>query len=158
MRWTIFRPCHIYGPGSELGCLPDALRVPELLRKLRDGETLKLVGGGHFLQQPIFAPDLAALILSVHGNAVTDRKMYCAAGPDIVESVEYYRMIAGELGVGLRVEELSVTQSLMAHPEWRFFLCHRIYDLTPLRLDGLGVPNTPLREGLRQHMQWLGTH
>src|SRR5690348_18225223 len=22
MVWTIVRPCHIYGPGSQLGCLP----------------------------------------------------------------------------------------------------------------------------------------
>jgi hypothetical protein len=41
------------------------------------------------------------------------------------------------------------------HPEWRSFLSHRIYDLTPLRLDGLKVPNTPLREGLREHVRWL---
>jgi nucleoside-diphosphate-sugar epimerase len=155
LRWTVFRPCHIYGPGSALGCLPNAARVPDLLRKLRAGEPLQLVGGGHFLQQPIFAPDLAALILSVRGNAMANRKIYCSAGPDMVESVEYYRMIADELGVELKVEELSVTESLKTHPEWRFFLCHRVYDLTPLRLDGLQVPNTPLREGLRQHVRWL---
>lgn len=155
MRWTVFRPCHIYGPGSELGCLPDASRVPGLLRKIRAGEPVKLVGGGHFLQQPIFAPDLAALVLSVRGNAKTDRKIYCSAGPEIAESVAYYQMIADELGAALRVEELSETQSLKLHPEWRPFLCHRIYDLTPLRLDGLNVPSTPLREGLREHVKWL---
>lgn len=155
MRWTVFRPCHIYGPGSNLGCLPDALRDPDLLRKLKAGKPLVLAGGGHFLQQPIFAPDLAALILSVRGNAATDRKIYCSAGPDIVESATYYRMIAEELGVELRVEEMPIAQSLAAHPDWRFFLCHRIYDLTPLRLDGLRAPNTPLREGLREHVRWL---
>ncbi len=157
MSWTVFRPCHIYGPGSELGCLPDASRVPGLLRKIRNGEALQLAGGGHFLQQPIFAEDLAELILSVRENELADRKIYCAAGPDIVESIAYYRMIADELGVCLRVEELPVTQSLKIHPEWRFFLCHRIYDLTPLRLEGLKVPNTPLREGLHRHIRWLET-
>jgi nucleoside-diphosphate-sugar epimerase len=25
-RWTVFRPCPIYGPGSNLGCRPDAKR------------------------------------------------------------------------------------------------------------------------------------
>ncbi|MDD5679310.1 MAG: NAD-dependent epimerase/dehydratase family protein [Kiritimatiellae bacterium] len=155
MQWTVFRPCHIYGPGSELGCLPDALRVSGLLRKIKAGEPLRLVGGGHFLQQPIFAPDLAALILSVRENAMANRKIYCSVGPDIVESATYYRMIADELGAGLQVEELPIIQALKAHPEWKFYLCHRIYDLTPLRLDGLKVPNTPLREGLRQHVRWL---
>lgn len=155
MRWTVLRPCHIYGPGSELGCLPAAARDPGLLRKLKDGVPLQLVGGGHFLQQPIFAPDLAALILGVAGNAMAHRKIYCAAGPEIVESAAYYQMIADALKVELRVEELPVTQALQTHPEWRFFLCHRIYDLTPLRLDGLKVPNTPLRDGLYRQVQWL---
>lgn len=157
MRWTVLRPCHIYGPGSELGCLPDALRVPGLPGKIKAGETLALVGGGHFLQQPIFAPDLAALALSVPDTPVSDRKIYCTAGPEIAESVAYYRMIADELGVGLRVDEIPVTQALMVHPAWRFYLCHRIYDLTPLRLDGLQAPNTPLREGLRRHLDWMET-
>jgi hypothetical protein len=40
------------------------------------------------------------------------------------------------------------------HPEWRSFLCHRLYDLAPLRLDGLKVPNTPLAEGLAAHTEW----
>lgn len=46
-----------------------------------------------------------------------------------------------------------VTRGQKPHPEWRFFLCQRIYDLTPPRLDGLKAPNTPLREGLRAHMR-----
>ena len=55
----------------------------------------------------------------------------------------------------VRFEEIPVTAALLEHPEWRSFLCHRIYDLTPLRLDGLKVPNTPLAEGLAEHTEWL---
>lgn len=152
---TVFRPCHIYGPGSNLGCLPDTLRDPELLRKIRGGQTLRLAGGGRFLQQPIFAPDLADLILSAAGRATADRRIYCAAGPEIAESVGYYRILAGELGAELRVEELSLDRAWAEHPDWRPFLCHRIYDLAPLRADGLAVPATPLRDGLREHIRWL---
>lgn len=119
MRWTVFRSCHMYGPGSELGCLPEALRVPGLLQMMREGKPIRLIGGGHFLQQPIFAPDLAALILSVPGNARTNRQIYCSAGPDVVESIDYYQMIADELKVELKVEEVSVSESLKSHPEWR---------------------------------------
>lgn len=64
MRWTILRPCHIYGPGSLLGCLPEHGRDPQLIDRLRRGEALRLVGGGHYLQQPILAADLAQTILS----------------------------------------------------------------------------------------------
>jgi nucleoside-diphosphate-sugar epimerase len=155
MQWTVFRPCHIYGAPSQLGCLPAAARDPQLLRKLRAGEPVRLVGGGHFLQQPILVTDLARLVLSVLDNPLSHRKIYGSVGPDIVASYEYYEIIAKVLGVPVRFEEIPVTAALLEHPEWRSFLCHRIYDLTPLRLDGLKVPNTPLTEGLAEHTEWL---
>jgi nucleoside-diphosphate-sugar epimerase len=155
MAWTIVRPCHIYGPGSQPGCLPLHGRDPKLIEKLRAGEPLRLVGGGHFLQQPIFARDLAELILSMAGNRGTHGEIFCAAGPDIVESREYYRIIASVLGVELRVEEVPVASHLAAHPEAAPFLCHRIYDLSKLRAAGVTVPSTPIEQGLREHVQSL---
>jgi len=35
MRWTVLRPCHIYGPGSQLGCLPEHGRDPKLIERMR---------------------------------------------------------------------------------------------------------------------------
>src|SRR5215203_4875465 len=55
IRATVLRPCHIYGPGSLLGCLPRHGRDPQLIDRIRRGQTLQLVGGGFFLQQPVFA-------------------------------------------------------------------------------------------------------
>ena len=154
-HWTVFRPCHIYGAPSQLGCLPDAARDPELIVKLKRGEPVRLVGGGHFLQQPIEVRDLARLALSALGNPLTHRQIYCSVGPDIITSYRYYEIIAEVLGVPVTFGELPVAQSLAEHPEWVSFLCHRIYDLTPLRLDGLQVPNTPIAKGLREHTEWL---
>jgi len=42
MAWTVLRPCHIYGPGSLLGCLPTHGRDARLLERLRAGEALRL--------------------------------------------------------------------------------------------------------------------
>lgn len=103
MAWTVVRPCHIYGPGSELGCLPHHGRDKELIQQMRSGEALRLVGGGHFLQQPIFAADLARLILSVDGNPNARNTIFQAAGPDIVESRTYYQIIADLLDVPLLI-------------------------------------------------------
>ena len=155
MAWTILRPCHIYGPGSLLGCLSLHSRDPELIAKLRAGETLKLAGGGHFLQQPILARDLAALILSVFGNETCNQQIYCAAGPDMIESRTYYRLIADVLGVALSIEETPVDQHLAAQPGLAPFLCHRIYDLTKLKSSGLAVPSTPIEQGLAEHVESL---
>ena len=77
-----------------LGCLPAHGRDPQLIDRLRAEEPLKLVGGGHFLQQPVLADDLADLILSCAGRASTFGRIYHAAGPDVIESRGYYRVIA----------------------------------------------------------------
>jgi nucleoside-diphosphate-sugar epimerase len=155
LAWTILRPCHIYGPGSQLGCLPEHARDPQLIRRLQNGETLRLVGSGHFLQQPILASDLAKTILSCTGNPTMVGQTFNTAGPDIVESREYYRLIAEILGVKLSIEEVPVNEYHSAHPEASSFLCHRIYDLTRLRNSGAAVHDTPLIEGLRTQVQSL---
>ena len=155
LAWTIVRPCHIYGPGSRLGCLPLHGRDPQLIERLRAGEPLRLVGGGHFLQQPILARDLADLILSLLGNPASYGQVLGAAGPDTVESRTFYQIIADSLGVPLTVEEVSVQAHRAAHPEAAPFLCHRIYDLSRLKAVGVSVPSTPLAVGLAEHVASL---
>lgn len=155
MNWTVVRPCHIYGPGSLLGCLPEHGRDKDLLKRLRAGETLRLAGGGHFLQQPILAQDLARLMLGVAGRADLHERIFQAAGPDIVESVTYYQIIADILGVALKVEELPVSAFLADNPASASFLCHRIYDLSNLKQAGLPTPATPLTTGLAQQVAAL---
>lgn len=155
MAWTVLRPCHIYGPGSLLGCLPNHGRDPELLDKIIRGETLQLVGGGHFLQQPILAADLAQTILSCAGNPNCHQQIYMTAGPEIIESKQYYQIIGEILGVPVQIGELSVQQFLADHPDRASFCCHRIYDLNKLRDHGLHVPATPIAVGLRQQVESL---
>lgn len=155
MRWTVLRPCHIYGPGSLLGCLPEHGRDPQLIERLRRGESLRLVGGGHYLQQPILAADLAETVLTCAGNAAAHRQICNVSGPTVVESWQYYQIIADILGVPLAVEELSVADYLQANPDRASFFCHRIYDLSRLSTCGLHVPATPLAEGLRVHVESL---
>lgn len=155
LKWTILRPCHIYGPTSQLGCLPLHARDPELIQKLRAGTPLQLVGGGHFLQQPIFVDDLAETILSVAGNPQAWGKIFNLAGPDLVESRQYYQIIAELLDCRLTIEEVPLAPFVAENPASRAFLCHRIYDLRRLRDAGLAVPATSLAEGLRRHVAGL---
>jgi nucleoside-diphosphate-sugar epimerase len=155
MAWSVVRPCHIYGPGSRLGCLPLHGRDPQLLERLQAGETLKLVGGGHFLQQPILARDLSELMLNLYGNEQTYGQIFCTTGPDTIESRDFYRIIADILGVGLSIEEVSISQHLAEHPEAAPFLCHRMYSMDKLRACGVPTPGTPIEEGLREHVESL---
>ena len=132
MVWTIVRPCHISGPGSKLGCLPLHGRDPDLLRKMRAGETLQLVGAGHFLQQPILVHDLAETIISIAGHYTAHREIFNIAGPDVIKSRQYYQIIADKLAVELHIEEISVRSYAAQNPAQTPFLCHRIYDLSRL--------------------------
>jgi nucleoside-diphosphate-sugar epimerase len=155
MTWSIVRPTHIYGPGSQLGCLPLHGRDPELIRRLRAGEPLRLVGGGHFLQQPVLAEDLASTILSVGEKEAAAGKIFNVAGPEIIESCEYYRLIADILGAALTIEEVPVGAYLREKPESAPFLCHRVYDLNALRAVSANLPQTPLKHGLCSHVARL---
>jgi nucleoside-diphosphate-sugar epimerase len=155
MAWTVVRPCHIYGPTSELGCLQMHARDPQLIAKLRAGTPLQLVGGGHFLQQPILADDLARTIVSAAGNSQASGQAFNMAGPDVVESWQYYQIIADLLGVPLTVEETSVQGFLAENPAAAPYMCHRIYDRAKLAASGLSVPSTSITEGLRQHVEGL---
>jgi nucleoside-diphosphate-sugar epimerase len=150
---TVVRPCHIYGPGSLLGCLPLHGRDPKLIHRLQAGEILKMVGGGHFLQQPIFAPDLARLLLSCHNNPKAAGEIFMAAGPDVVESKHYYEIIADVLGVTAAFEEVRVTDFLRDHPDKRSFCCHRVYNTQKALDAGLAMPGTSLRAGLESHVR-----
>ncbi len=154
--WTVVRPCHIYGPGSKLGCLPKHGRDDKLIDRIRNGEPLDLLGGGHFLQQPIFALDLCRLILSAAGNEDTFGRIFCTAGPDIIESRAFYNLIANSLGVPhAPINEVSVQSHLAENPGAAPFCCHRVYCLDRLEGAGLAVPATPVAEGLKQHVESL---
>lgn len=145
---TILRPGHIYGPGSQLGCLPLHGRDPRLIETMQAGRPLKLIGGGHFLQQPVFAPDLAAMAFSCVGNDRCVGEVYLAPGPDVIASWVYYEIIADVLGVELKVEETSITAYLQEFPDRLGFCCHRAYSNEKAKAHGLAAPATPLAEGL----------
>lgn len=155
MGWTVVRPCHIYGPTSQLGCLPLHGRDPELIKKMREGVPLKLVGGGYFLQQPITADDLGRTIISVADNRKACGKLFNMAGPDVIESRQYYQIIADILKVSLTIEEVPVESYLAENPGARPFMCHRIYEHSQLRAAGLTVPSTSIVDGLRLHVEGL---
>ena len=155
MPWTIIRPCYVYGPGSQLGTLPNHRRDQRLIERLKAGEPLRLVGGGHFLQHPIFVDDLAKVILSLANNEKAFGQVFNAAGPDLVEAADYFRIIARCLGVDLKVDEIRVSDYLAEHPEDAPSCCNRYFDLTKLRQIGAYVPNTPLELGLQAQVESL---
>jgi nucleoside-diphosphate-sugar epimerase len=153
--WTVVRPCHIYGPGSELGCLPAHSRDPALLETMAARKPLRLVAGGRFLQQPLFARDLAQVILDLAGRAAALGATCNVRGPDTVESRRYYEMIGEILEVEVAVEEVPLESFARENPDKASFLSHRVYSIDRLAATGARLPATPLARGLAEHVAAL---
>lgn len=155
LPWTILRPSHIYGPGSLPGCLPLHGRDPLLVEAILQDRPLKLVGGGRFLQHPIFAPDLAEVILSA-ADATNADGIFNVAGPDVVESRAYYQLLGRLYGKDVSIEEVPVAGFLKEFPEKAPFCCDRSYNLSALRASGLHLPATSLDNGLHRQLEIAG--
>ncbi len=155
--WMILRPSHIYGPGSLLGCLPLHGRDPLLIDHILASRPLRLVEGGRFLQHPVFAPDLAETILSAVGNTGAVGRIFNIAGPDVVRSDDYFRLLGKLLDREVTIEAVPVGDFLEEHPEKAPFCCDRVYDLTELKISGLKVPATSLESGLRQQLDFAAS-
>lgn len=153
--WTIFRPCHIYGPGSLLGCFPKHLRDRDLIRRLKGGQPIYLVDGGYFLQQPLYIEDFVNLLIGVITNPRSKNELFLAAGPTIIRSSDYYRIIASLMSYPVKIIDVSAAEFLAINPENAHYLCHRVYSLSKLNKCGLPVPETSIREGLKCHLKSL---
>ncbi|MBE5801674.1 MAG: NAD-dependent epimerase/dehydratase family protein [Clostridiales bacterium] len=155
VRWTIFRPGHIFGPGFLLGCFPEQSRQPDLLSHMRAGRPLRLVGGGELLIHPIFVDDLAQCMLDCIGNPRTCGEIFCIGGPEAIPNAEYYRTIGRIIGCPAVIEEIPLEGYLEAHPQYSGHLCQRSYTLRKLEEAGVPLPSTPLETGLMRHIAWL---
>lgn len=156
LQTTIFRPGHIYGPGFLLGCFPENSRQKELPDLILRGESLKLVGMGTYLIQPIYVDDLAEAMVECVDKEKAFQQIFCIGGPKAVENRRYYECIGQALGVTVKITEVPLDGYLQRHPEYSGHLCHRIYDMTKLKDAGIPLPKTSLKEGIQKHLISLG--
>lgn len=155
LPFTLFRPGHIFGPGSLLGCYPMHTRQKDLADRIRQGDTLELVGGDTFLIQPIYVDDLCRVMLDSIPLASTQNRIFCIGGPDVVTNAEYFRILGELLGHPVQIRDLPLEGFLEANPKYSGHLCNRSYDLSALKSSGIRLPETTLRVGLQKQIEWL---
>ena len=155
LDWTLFRPGHVFGPGSWLGCFPENMRQPDLLDHIRQEKPLRLVGGGRLLIHPIYARDFALTLLDCITRPAAIHQIFCIGGPDVVPNAEYYECIGRIVGHPVTIEEIPQEGYLEAHPGAYGNICQRSYDLSRLKAAGVRVPCIPMEVGLRAHVDWL---
>ena len=155
LPFTLFRPGHIFGPGSLLGCYPLHSRQAELPDLIRNDRELTLVGGETYLIHPVYVDDLCRAMLDCLPLKSTLNRIFCIGGPDIVTNAEYFRILGELMGHPVRIRELPVEGFLEANPRFSGHLCNRAYDLTALKEAGVPLPKTTLREGLQRQIRRL---
>ena len=156
LAWTVFRPGHIFGPGSELGAYPEMTRNRDMIPLLRSGTPMRLIGGGaQYLLHPIYAPDFARVMLDCLDNEACKNQLFCMGGPEVITNRQYYELVGELLNVPVVFEDVPEEGQLAAHPAYSGYLCHRCYTLQKLADTGIALPDTPIREGLRRQIEWL---
>lgn len=150
LKWTIFRPGHIYGPGFLLGCFPEHSRQADLAEYIRNGGSVRLVGGGKLRTQPVYVQDLAESMLDCVEKEKTYGQIFNIGGPEAVENRYYYEIIGQLAGRPVTVEAIPEEGYLERHPEYTGHLCQRVYTMEKLRNAGVKIPSTSLEEGLRR--------
>lgn len=155
LKISIFRPGHMYGPRFLFGCFPMQSRQKELPDIIKNGK-ISLVGGGCYLIHPIYAEDLAKVMLECAENEKTFNEFFCIGGPDIIENKEYYEQLAEILDVKIEIEEIPLKGFLEKNPDYYGHLCHRAYDLSKLKKTGVALPSTTLKEGLIKQLEYWG--
>lgn len=155
LKYTIFRPPHMFGAGSELGCFPIHTRQKDLLAQLRCGNPIRLVGGGEYLIQPLYAGDLAAAVVACIPNPNAYNEVFCIAGPKAMPNRKYFETLGDLTGLPVIFEDIDQDEYAASHDDGYLYFCHRAYDLSKLANAGIPVPKVTLREGLREQIEWL---
>ncbi|PSN95124.1 hypothetical protein B9Q06_06640 [Candidatus Marsarchaeota G2 archaeon ECH_B_2] len=162
LRYTIFRPSYIIGPGDEFSGY--------LLENILRGGTIPVYGSGEYRVQPIFVDDAVHVYV---GCIISDgkwMKTYDLVGKDIVRFVEYIRLFAETLNRKVYFKHVDLEQAyrdaMRQRSKRRYNPYLSVDELdvlisdfvsSPRRLEsafGLGL--TPLRVALKKIARKLG--
>lgn len=155
LKYTLFRPPHMYGAGSQLGIFPMHTRQRDLIEHIKSGKPITLVGGGEQLIQPLHARDLADAILASIKNEKCFNEIFGIAGPDVISNREYFEILGRLLDAPVSVESCSIEEYNVAHDDGYLYFCRRVYCLDKLKAAGLPVPRRGLEQGLRETIEFL---
>lgn len=150
---TILRPPHILGEGRPAGCDPAAGgRDPELVKRIKSGESIPLLLGGQFLIQPVWSREIGNCICALMGNPDTFGKIFNAPGGECVTVRQYYLLLAEICGVPLKVTPVDPEIFKLENPQQAHSVRHRIYDTQKLRAAGF-APTLSLNAALAETLQ-----
>lgn len=147
--WTIFRPYHIIGPETLLGCLPMHNRDPLLLKRIKKEEPLKLCKKGNIPFNYIHPTDIAKIVLKTANNKKTFYKTYNAVNTTKIFVKEYYELIGKLLKKKVIIEDKPIKELWNEKNGWILTTIPHLYDATDLTKDIRFTAKTPLRVAMK---------
>jgi NADH dehydrogenase len=118
MRWTIFRPSVVFGPGDEFH---------PLMADLVHRPVVPVIDGGKTLLQPVALHDVVGAMARTVTMPETQGKVYEVGGPERVAFVDLMHKVARHYGVWPNTMSVS---SRFAKPVVRFAQRFRSFPLT----------------------------
>jgi nucleoside-diphosphate-sugar epimerase len=152
---TILRPPHILGAGAELGIAPLHNRDRYVINRLKNHQSLLLADRGKQMMQVVDSKDIAKVVISTVGNQKTFGKIYNCANPEVITGYQYFKAIAELLNVDLQVKEIPSAKVCSSGWGWVITTVSRILDMRSLQQDIGCIPSTPLKESLRETLDYL---
>ena len=101
---SLFRPYHILGKHSLLGCSPLHNRDKELIQIIKEEKELNLCSGGDIPLNFIHPDDISEAIIKTIGNEKTYRQTYNLVNPKVILAKDYYQEIGRQMGKEVRIK------------------------------------------------------
>lgn len=99
MRYIIFRPSYIIGKGDEI--------TPMIAQKIRNGETISIIGNGRYRMQPISIRDVVQIYCTCIKLNDFDNQILDLVGPKKIRYIDYIKLIGKIIQREPLVEYLS---------------------------------------------------
>ncbi|MGN0866127.1 MAG: hypothetical protein ACI4SG_00405 [Oligosphaeraceae bacterium] len=135
-HWTILRLTLLL---DNTRCLDAFPPFQERWQRLKEGQPVQLLSGGHWLVQPLAVADLARILFALPQAPAARGAILDCAGPRRLEFRQLCQMAARLMGREAVLQEEPRQETLALHPEYVPYLCHRLYPL-PWACPGIPAP------------------
>lgn len=149
VNWTLFRPYHVLGPHSLIGCVPYHNRDPKLVEKIMKGESLLLCNGGNIEFNFVHPRDIAEAIYNTIGKEKTFGQAYNLVNPQPILAKDYYEEFARQLRKTVKIETVSMDEIWGKRQGWEMTTLPHVYSVEKIKRDIDFVPRMTLSEGIR---------
>lgn len=147
--YIILRPYHILGPGAYLGCLPFHNRDPLLLKRITDGQDLRLYNAGEVMSSFVNSKDIGEIVRRLASSDIKN-EIYNISHPTPFKVVDYYKIIGGILSKEINIQSISKEKVMVNDYGWEMTIFPHVYEMSKIKKDLGYTPQHSLKDSIRE--------